>query len=116
MFIVFGWDTTVEPLDSLLTTRCLHCAHDTKWSIWKETQWLSLFFIKVFPYINTYYISCEQCGDSCELSKEMSLRVLDVSQRDQVLHDELVGIIQKNQVRNQYNKTDQRAAPKRPRN
>lgn len=94
MFVIFGWDKLIKPIESVLKTQCYHCSNESKWSIWKETEWVSLFFINVIPFNNKYRISCDICGDGTELSSSLAKKSLKPSQRCHVLHDELINIIE----------------------
>jgi len=94
MFIIFGWEKSIKPIESVLKTKCYHCNNESKWSIWKETEWVSLFFINVIPFKNKYFISCDICGDLTELATSIAKRALTPSQRNEALHDDLINIIE----------------------
>ncbi len=94
MFVIFGWEKSIKPMESVLKTQCYHCSNNSNWSIWKETEWVSLFFINVLPFNNKYHISCDICGDGTELSTSLAKKALMLSQRSHELHDELINIIE----------------------
>jgi hypothetical protein len=98
MFIIFGWEKVVKPMDSILSTYCFHCKNKSTWSIWKETEWASLFFIRVFPFMTKYHISCDICGDSKALKEKKAKHALNPNKRTSALHDELVSMIENHQL------------------
>jgi hypothetical protein len=97
MFIIFGWEKTVKPVESVLNTDCFQCRNISKWSIWRETEWVSLFFIKVIPFRNQYHLVCNICNDSVKLSSAMAKDALSPNKRTQELHDLLVKSIEEHQ-------------------
>jgi len=97
MFIIFGWEKIFKPLESLLKTHCFQCKKNTNWSLWKETEWLSLFFINIFPFINKHHISCDICGDSTILINKFAKIVIKPEERNEQLHDDLVELIESHQ-------------------
>lgn len=98
MFIIFGWDNTAKPQESLLTAPCAHCKVETNWTLWKQTTWGSLFFIKLIPIIDSYYLRCDKCGDTIKLDNKTAKAALDKSQRSDALHNYIVETIQKTQL------------------
>ena len=90
MLIVFGWDKTLKPVESLLKTHCFHCNNDAKWSLWKETEWVSFFFINLIPFNNKYHLACEICGDGTEIPVPLAKKIVKPSNRTQELHDEVL--------------------------
>ncbi len=97
MFVIFGWERAVKPLETILKVNCYHCQNHAGWSIWKETEWFSLFFIKVLPFINKYYLSCDICGDSVHLTSEQAKHAMNRNKRSKTLHDNLVENIESHQ-------------------
>lgn len=97
MFIIFGWEKTVRPLESLITTNCYHCDNVSSWSLWKETQWLSLFFIKVLPFSSKHHLCCDICSNSVPLNNSLATSTLSKSNRNEALHAELLSKIEQHQ-------------------
>ncbi len=97
MFIIFGWQTTSKPVESVLKTECYHCKNMAGWSIWKETFWLELFFIRLIPINSKYRLACNICGDSVSLPDNMARDALNPNKRTQELHDQFLKIIEEHQ-------------------
>lgn len=97
MFIIFGWDNKANPLESLLTTHCAHCQKQTGWTLWKDTTWGSLFFIRLLPIMDTYHLRCDGCGYTLKIPGTEAKAALDRQQRNQALHDHLVNLISQDQ-------------------
>lgn len=97
MFVIFGWEKSVKPIESIMKTSCYHCQNHSGWSVWKETEWVSLFFVKILPFINKYHLGCDVCGDSVVLKDNEARDALNQKRRSQELHDELVSKIEKHQ-------------------
>lgn len=97
MFIIFGWDKTIKQVESVLKTECFHCKNMAGWSIWKETEWISLFFIKVIPFRSRYYLVCNICNDSISISNSLANEILNPEKRTTELHDLLVKGIEEHQ-------------------
>ena len=101
MFVVFGWDKTFKQRESLLKTHCHHCSSDVSWHIWHETEWVSLFFVRLIPLVTKYHLACEVCRNSLPLDAPTCRRArnrhaLDARTSRQ-LHDELVKRIEDHQ-------------------
>ena len=97
MFIIFGWQKTAKPVESVLKTECFRCKNISGWTIWKETEWVSLFFVKVIPFLNRYHLACNICNDSISLSNSVAKEVLNPNMRTSELHDLLVKGIEEHQ-------------------
>ena len=97
MFIIFGWEKTVKPVESVIKTECFNCKNLSGWSIWKETEWISLFFLKLIPFRSKYYLVCNICNDSIGLSGSLVKEILDPTRRTDELHDILVKGIETHQ-------------------
>ena len=100
MFIIFCWEKTVNPLESILKNNCYHCRNHSSWSIWKESEWLSLFFIKVFPFNSKYHLGCDVCGDAIPLSTCQAKDSLNSSKRTHSLYNQLILSIESHQFSN----------------
>lgn len=102
MFVIFGWQKTVEPKESLLKTDCHRCGKEVSWRIWHETEWVSLFFVRLLPLLTKHHLACEVCRDSLPLDAQTARRArnrhaLDERARTQ-LHDDLLQRIEKHQL------------------
>ena len=97
MFVIFGWEKTAKPIESVLKAECFHCKNLSGWDVWKETEWISLFFIKLIPFLNKYYLVCSICNDSISLPNSLAREILNPNNRTTELHDSLVKSIEKHQ-------------------
>ncbi len=89
MFIIFGWKKTTKPLESLLTTDCHRCHNRSKWNIRQETEWVSLFFIRLFPFKNKYRLACEICGDSVLLAEKTCQQIRNHQKHSQAKNQQV---------------------------
>lgn len=99
MFVIFGWEKTIKTVETVLSNECYHCKNHSKWSVWKETEWVSFFFIKMIPFLNRYYLACNTCNDSIRLANPVAKQVLNPAKRTSELHDELVKSINDHQFK-----------------
>lgn len=102
MFFVFGWEKTFKPAESLLRTHCHNCNKDTPWRVWRETEWVSLFFVRLLPFLTKYHLACDSCRDALAVDTEL-LRMARArhrlsDERSGHLHDEIVKRIQDRQL------------------
>lgn len=101
MIVVLGWQRTFEPRESLLKTHCHHCKNDVSWRVWHETEWVSLFFVRLLPFLRKYHLACEVCRDSVPLDAKTCRRARnrgalgETASRE--LHDSLVKLIEDHQ-------------------
>jgi|GEM_PF-5707493 len=99
MFIVFGWESSTKVQESLLNTYCQRCDKNSNWQLWKETEWATLFFIKILPLSHKYHLQCECCRDGLELPPKLAKLTIKPEHRTPQLHDTLVTGIHRHQNR-----------------
>ncbi|HEX5057028.1 MAG TPA: hypothetical protein VFX02_11075 [Gammaproteobacteria bacterium] len=64
MFFILGWVKETKPVQqSLLHSYCYHCQKRAGWDLWRETEWVSFFYIKTVPFIWKNYLMCSGCRD-----------------------------------------------------
>lgn len=101
MFVVFGCKKTIKPFGSLLSTDCHRCHNRSAWGIWRETEWLSLFFIRLLPFKNKHYLTCSICSDAVLLGEKNYNQLLNhqkLSTKDsQKVYDDLIKLIENHQ-------------------
>jgi hypothetical protein len=101
MFVVFGWEKSFKPAESLLKTHCHRCNNESSWRIWNETEWVSLFFVKVLPFLTKYHLACEVCRDAVPLDSKTVKGARNRRQlspdESRALHDSLVKRIEDHQ-------------------
>ncbi len=102
MFFVFGWEKTFKPAESLLKTRCHNCNRTTVWRIWHETEWVSLFFVRLVPFSRRFLLVCDDCRDALALD---AAAVKGARSRHRLgegarlaLHDEIVARVEDHQL------------------
>jgi hypothetical protein len=101
VFVIFGWQRTFNPRESLLRTHCHRCKNEVAWRIWHETEWVSLFLVRLLPFLTKYRLACEICRDSVPLDartcrRARNRRALDPN-ASRELHDSLVKLIEDHQ-------------------
>ena len=68
MFIIFGWEKTLESLGVIGNGFCFHCRKTRAWIIGKETEWVSFYGIRAIPFRSIHHFVCEKCSDNIVLS------------------------------------------------
>ena len=76
-------------------------SNDVSWRIWHETEWVSLFFVRLLPLLRKYHLACEVCRDSVPLDAKTCRRArhrdaLDAN-TSRELHDSLVKLVEDHQ-------------------
>ncbi len=54
--------------------KCTRCNTIEHWQLWKETLWVTLFFIPIFPIQTVYFEMCPHCLGKIIIEKEEALR------------------------------------------
>lgn len=67
MFFVFGWTPRSVDEGLVVTTHCRVCGQPRPWHLHTVTMWISLFFFRVLPTGNEFWLRCDVCGDGFEL-------------------------------------------------
>ncbi|MDP4185537.1 MAG: zinc-ribbon domain-containing protein [Bacteroidota bacterium] len=71
MFIfISGLSPKIEEKESDKEIYCFHCHNTKKWILRKETSWISLFFIPIFPLKPHYSANCPICGLNHIITRE----------------------------------------------
>jgi RNA polymerase subunit RPABC4/transcription elongation factor Spt4 len=60
-FIIGLGKTTVDRLGSAGTRVCPNCSNRAEWSLLRIREWLTLFFVPVFPYKTRDVAQCPVC-------------------------------------------------------
>jgi hypothetical protein len=101
VFVVFGWEKTFKPKESLLKTHCHACRNDVSWRVWEETEWVSLFFVRVLPLFTKHHIGCDVCRSLVPLDAKTCRAARGRQRLDErarsALHDDLVRRIDEQQ-------------------
>jgi hypothetical protein len=97
MFVLLGYSQEHRPLESMLTTHCRCCGKEASWTLWRETGWVSLFFMRLLPLGREDRLVCEACDDAVSVDRQTAKMALDRDQLSpilkQIIHDRLVMLI-----------------------
>lgn len=73
--IIFGWGkekaTNLGPVAKFL---CSNCRNEDFWELQKVSNYVSLYFIPVFPYKTKHYLVCPVCGAYREVDGDELVR------------------------------------------
>jgi len=75
MFLIAGLDGKSELFASKEFKHCPHCNNTTQWRVTKNTNYISLFFIKVLPVKSKYFHHCSICNYGFEVNDSEFLRL-----------------------------------------
>lgn len=71
MIFIFGWgDVTSKRYACKERNTCENCHNETEWILEKRMEWVTLFFIKIFPHKTERIHYCPTCTFGHDLSKE----------------------------------------------
>lgn len=77
MFIVFGWGhTKTHNYGEINRSHCSRCNSETAWELNRTSEWFTLFFLPVFPYLRKNYVSCSVCGNTVEINTSTAREVI----------------------------------------
>ena len=62
MLIVYGVRKKLKTIRDLGTQECPNCGHTVKAQLMREGGYEHVYYIPVFPYFGTKFISCPCCG------------------------------------------------------
>ena len=77
MVLIFGTGKQFfKELGRTQKSKCIRCRNKTSFSLVKGTKWLTFFLIPLIPYSITYYLFCDICSTSFEITKDELYRCL----------------------------------------
>lgn len=86
--LIFGWGhRTTKHLGPTFQNHCNHCNNEQYWVLTKFMDWLTLFFIPVFPYSTKYFLSCPICQYGLALKSEQTEKIKPLAEANQLLID-----------------------------
>jgi hypothetical protein len=100
MLFLVGMDKKYELIEPLMTCHCQRCGEERQWSLYKETELASLFFITVWRFTPDYFLVCDVCQDMVKLSRMLGKQLVHMGSRDQKIHDEVEGLVIEHQTIN----------------
>lgn len=75
MIIIFGWLKESRPVKPLLECYCYVCQRNSRWELWRETEWVTLFGMRTLPFLSRDSLACPLCGDATVLEPSHSQRL-----------------------------------------
>jgi hypothetical protein len=89
--IIFGWGrVTKKQYGPTMAVKCPHCENDTWLELYRYRKWFTLFFIPVFPYSSTHFLSCNVCSRGVELNGEQIQRAIQLNALTTGLFNEVI--------------------------
>ena len=74
MFIIFGWNHIDSTEYGIIKEEyCAHCHNTEIWNLRKTKNYLTIFFIPIFPYESFNFYYCPICNYGIKLSKRYYL-------------------------------------------
>lgn len=68
MFLIFGLTPSMKDEGPVVQSHCRNCASRTSWHLHSETDWVSVFFVRLLPVRTTQALACRGCGSIVALS------------------------------------------------
>jgi hypothetical protein len=68
VIILFGWEKQAKPLGEVGKLHCFECKRATPWVAVEESEWVTLFFLRVLRFSNERRLHCTGCGDGLALT------------------------------------------------
>jgi hypothetical protein len=76
MFVIFGWLKEKLPVKPVLNCYCYGCQRTSSWEIWRETEWVTFFYMRTIPFLSKDALACPGCKDSIPVQKRQSAALL----------------------------------------
>lgn len=70
MIFIFGWEKQTKPLGDVGKLYCFECKRATHWSAIEESEWVTLFFLRVLKFSNKHRLHCAGCGWGLQLKPQ----------------------------------------------
>lgn len=105
-FIIFGWPTKTKTIGAASPGYCDHCHNQSVWHLVKTRQWLTLFWIPVFPISTSdYYLYCEICQAGAKLHDDEVEEAKDMVEHTEAYHNRELGEEEYVEHVNQFSET-----------
>jgi hypothetical protein len=102
MIFIFGLTSKGATDRPLLDTHCYECKRSMTWDLFRDTEWMSAFFVRLLPIKSDYYLRCQGCHESLALSPDevKGVKQLDsmAPEESKALHDKLVQRLETQQL------------------
>jgi len=103
VIVIFGWEKQTKPLGEVGKLYCFDCKRSPPWVAVQESEWVTLFFLRVLRFSNKQRLHCTGCGEVLPLTPAEFSQVDGVMrQRDSIadtdVHAALTRRIEKHQL------------------
>jgi len=95
VFIIFGWVKETKEVGNGLSCYCYRCQRTRAWDHWKQTEWVSLFMVKLIPLIGKSHLVCSGCREGIAIDGP---RTRDLGVKDR--HGRLAEFLEDKQLAN----------------
>ncbi len=58
-----------------LDAYCWRCHRTSEWSLWRETEWVTFFYIKTIPFLWKHSLVCAGCRDTIPIDRSLAARI-----------------------------------------
>ncbi|NQD35726.1 hypothetical protein HPT27_01750 [Permianibacter sp. IMCC34836] len=79
MLVVFGWVKQMDLVGAPMPAYCFNCQSYREWGHLKETEWATLFFIKILPFISKSRLICDGCRDEITLNSKAQEKIKELA-------------------------------------
>jgi len=103
VIVIFGWEKQTKPLGEVGRLHCFECKRATPWLAVAQSEWVTLFFLRVLKFSSQHHLYCTGCGATLALTSAQFRQVDGVMrQRDSIadtdIHTALTQCIEKEQL------------------
>jgi hypothetical protein len=68
VIFIFGWEKQTKPLGEVGKLYCFDCKRAPAWVAVEDSEWVTLFFLRVLKFSNKQRLHCTGCGEVLPLS------------------------------------------------
>nr|WP_316640122.1 hypothetical protein [uncultured Roseateles sp.] len=76
MFVIYGWRKESQPIKQVLACYCYVCQGRSEWHLWRESEWVTLFGMKIIQFVAKDALVCARCEDVLPVPKNQSQQLL----------------------------------------
>jgi hypothetical protein len=70
VIFIFGWEKQTKPLGDVGNLYCFECKRAPHWVAVEESEWVTLFFLRVLKFSNKHRLHCDGCGWGLQLKSQ----------------------------------------------
>src|SRR5687767_9338360 len=67
VIVIFGWEKQTRPLGEVGRLHCFDCKRATPWFAVAQSEWVTLFFLRVLKFSSQHCLHCTGCGATLAL-------------------------------------------------